>query len=158
MFEPRRRTGHVYGLNGCIQGLKQALKKAIHRYSCIHNTTMTLSVAPRGDNTSNVTSTRWSIYFTTQTCCCWPPPPLSLWSFGLGAWHYTPDRHLPWLLYWLHYLHCDNTVTWYFMVVHIASFVAPAERWEKTHFISLAALCVLIMVIFTSWFLFWISG
>lgn len=87
-----------------------------------------------------------------------PPSPFSLWSFGLGDWHCTTDRRRLWLLYWLYYLHCDNTVTWYFMVVHIASFMAPAEHWEKTHFISLTALYVSIMVIFNSWFLCRISG
>ncbi len=130
MFELRCRTGHVYSLHWCIQGLKKTLKKAIHLYSCIHNTTMTLSVAPKGNNTSYVTSTQWSIYSTRQTCCCWPPLPLSLWSFGLGDWHCATDRHRHPVLV----VHCDKRVTWYFAVVHIASFLAPAEKNPAAHF------------------------
>lgn len=86
MFELVCRTGLVHGLKRRIQDLKQTLKKAIHLYSCIHDTTMTRSVAPRGDNTSYVTSTRWSIYPATQTCCCWPPGPVSL-IFWFGLLH-----------------------------------------------------------------------
>lgn len=69
VFELRCRTGHAYGLHWCIQGLVWTLEKAVHLHSCIQNKTMTLSVAPKGDNTSYLTSTLLSVYSTTQTCC-----------------------------------------------------------------------------------------
>lgn len=127
MFELRRRTRHVYSLRWGIQGLKKTSKRAVHLYSCMHNATITLSAAPEGNNTSYVTSTRDQFTPPDKHVVADTPSSFSLiFWFGWLALHSSQTLN-PILV-----VHGDKRVTWYYVVVHIASFMAPAEHWGKT--------------------------
>lgn len=118
----------------CTDAFRVLRKPWRKPYICIH--VFTTQQWPslwlqKGDNTSSVTSTQWSIYSARQTCCCWPP--LHLFLSDLSVW-VTTNRHHLWIQYWSCIVKKGSLdILWLSTLHHLWHLQNAGEKTTTTH-------------------------